>query len=112
MGIISKRAFAVLLCIFQFLLLFPLPPHPIPAPDQISTHSGEAHNRVENRANHKLLCLCFTKASAQGRESLFTSCRNRNGAVPLHSPSPPGLGKPGRGGGLDPVPRAESGALN
>lgn len=47
---------------FFFLLLKALPPHPIPAQDQISTHSGEAHNRVENRANHMLLCLCFTKA--------------------------------------------------
>lgn len=58
------------LTFFSLCFLFypskPLPPHPIPTPDQISIHSGEAHNRGENRANHKLLCLCFVKAPTYG----------------------------------------------
>lgn len=64
MVIIVKYLLTPLLLFFFFFFLLPkaLPPHPIPAQDQISTHSGEAHNRVENRANHMLLCLCFTKA--------------------------------------------------
>lgn len=42
-----------------FLLPKALPPHPIPAQDQVSTHWAEAHNGVENRANHMLFVSLF-----------------------------------------------------
>lgn len=63
------------LTLLLFFIFLPFPKkassaYPIPPQDQIFTHAVEAHNRVETRANHKLLSLFCKSLNLLGKESL------------------------------------------
>lgn len=96
-----------LLFFIFFLLRQALPPHPIPAPDQISTHSQRHTIEWKTGQTTRFCVFVFPKPKSLGKEMLYSHPEEAGMERLLCALRFPGLGECERGGGLGPVPRAQ-----